>query len=164
VSCCQLPAHLSAACAASFSQTSSAHFARGAPMPRPARSPELSILRLQAYRPQADETVGETGPFGPRERRGRRPLQTFSAEQGSQGSPRAQSPRPLQTFSAERGSQGSPRGANAGGAATSSGELGVPGAPASRECRRHSPTKQSGEYRARTGDLLVANQALSQLS
>ena len=26
------------------------------------------------------------------------------------------------------------------------------------------PNKQSGEYRARTGDLLVANQALSQLS
>ena len=38
------------------------------------------------------------------------------------------------------------------------------GPPPSGECRRHSQTKQSGEYRARTGDLLVANQALSQLS
>jgi hypothetical protein len=37
-------------------------------------------------------------------------------------------------------------------------------APAERKRRRRLPTKQSGEYRARTGDLLVANQALSQLS
>jgi hypothetical protein len=37
-------------------------------------------------------------------------------------------------------------------------------APAERKCRRHLQTNQSGEYRARTGDLLVANQALSQLS
>ena len=29
---------------------------------------------------------------------------------------------------------------------------------------KHQPEKNSGEYRARTGDLLVANQALSQLS
>jgi hypothetical protein len=36
-------------------------------------------------------------------------------------------------------------------------------APAERKCRRHLQTKV-GEYRARTGDLLVANQALSQLS
>jgi hypothetical protein len=37
-------------------------------------------------------------------------------------------------------------------------------APAKRKGRRPLPTKKSGEYRARTGDLLVANQALSQLS
>ena len=37
-------------------------------------------------------------------------------------------------------------------------------APAERKCRRHLQTKIGGEYRARTGDLLVANQALSQLS
>src|SRR5439155_18367848 len=30
--------------------------------------------------------------------------------------------------------------------------------------QRPTPTKQSGEYRARNGDLLVANQAISQLS
>ena len=30
--------------------------------------------------------------------------------------------------------------------------------------RLRKPTKRGGEYRARTGDLLVANQALSQLS
>ena len=36
-----------------------------------------------------------------------------------------------------------------------------PSEPAARQSRRR---KQSGEYRARTGDLLVANQALSQLS
>ena len=30
--------------------------------------------------------------------------------------------------------------------------------------RQHYSTKVGGEYRARTGDLLVANQALSQLS
>ena len=30
--------------------------------------------------------------------------------------------------------------------------------------RLHSRAKDGGEYRARTGDLLVANQALSQLS
>ena len=41
---------------------------------------------------------------------------------------------------------------------------GALGPPARRECQRHSPTKLGGEYRARTGDLLVANQALSQLS
>ena len=41
---------------------------------------------------------------------------------------------------------------------------GACGAPAERECRGHSQTKPGGEYRARTGDLLVANQALSQLS
>jgi hypothetical protein len=29
---------------------------------------------------------------------------------------------------------------------------------------KFQPEKNSGEYRARTGDLLVANQALSQLS
>ncbi len=44
-----------------------------------------------------------------------------------------------------------------------SGEAG-PRAPAERKRRRRLPTRQSGEYRARTGDLLVANQALSQLS
>ena len=36
--------------------------------------------------------------------------------------------------------------------------------PSRAQRPRHSRTKQSGEYRARTGDLLVANQALSQLS
>ena len=41
---------------------------------------------------------------------------------------------------------------------------GARGAPPSRKCRRHLPTNLGGEYRARTGDLLVANQALSQLS
>ena len=35
--------------------------------------------------------------------------------------------------------------------------------PAPRSAKR-AASKQSGEYRARTGDLLVANQALSQLS
>src|SRR5262245_31111116 len=37
----------------------------------------------------------------------------------------------------------------------------APGEPASAQCARFN---RSGEYRARTGDLLVANQALSQLS
>ena len=37
-------------------------------------------------------------------------------------------------------------------------------APAERKRRRRLPAKLGGEYRARTGDLLVANQALSQLS
>src|SRR5437667_5553301 len=42
------------------------------------------------------------------------------------------------------------------------GELGLlgPSEPASAQCARF----KYGEYRARTGDLLVANQALSQLS
>jgi hypothetical protein len=39
--------------------------------------------------------------------------------------------------------------------------LARPACSASRAVRR---TKRGGEYRARTGDLLVANQALSQLS
>jgi hypothetical protein len=38
------------------------------------------------------------------------------------------------------------------------------GVPSERKRRRRLPTKIGGEYRARTGDLLVANQALSQLS
>jgi hypothetical protein len=43
------------------------------------------------------------------------------------------------------------------------------GRQAARACRAAAPThvsaqKAGGEYRARTGDLLVANQALSQLS
>ena len=33
-----------------------------------------------------------------------------------------------------------------------------------RDLRRHACQIRGGEYRARTGDLLVANQALSQLS
>ena len=37
-------------------------------------------------------------------------------------------------------------------------------APGASIGQRPMPNKQSGEYRARTGDLLVANQALSQLS
>ena len=35
---------------------------------------------------------------------------------------------------------------------------------ASQQCESYSEAKSGGEYRARTGDLLVANQALSQLS
>jgi hypothetical protein len=38
------------------------------------------------------------------------------------------------------------------------------GCPSERKRQGVCKTKQSGEYRARTGDLLVANQALSQLS
>src|SRR6476659_9730375 len=41
------------------------------------------------------------------------------------------------------------------------GPLGIPGEPRMPEAFAN---EQSGEYRARTGDLLVANQALSQLS
>ena len=41
---------------------------------------------------------------------------------------------------------------------------GLRGPREGRVGQRPTPTKQSGEYRARTGDLLVANQALSQLS
>ena len=54
---------------------------------------------------------------------------------------------------------------SAGGVGPTVGRgAGVEGPPRSGGCRRHPKTKQSGEYRARTGDLLVANQALSQLS
>src|SRR4029450_8984811 len=41
---------------------------------------------------------------------------------------------------------------------------GVFGPPPRKGPRQSHACKQSGEYRARTGDLLVANQALSQLS
>ena|SRR5215471_15265997 len=41
---------------------------------------------------------------------------------------------------------------------------GALGPPAEAGARQSRASKQSGEYRARTGDLLVANQALSQLS
>ena len=34
----------------------------------------------------------------------------------------------------------------------------------SQQCESYGEAKSGGEYRARTGDLLVANQALSQLS
>ena len=43
------------------------------------------------------------------------------------------------------------------------GELGLSGVP-SEPGARQSRALSNGEYRARTGDLLVANQALSQLS
>jgi len=46
----------------------------------------------------------------------------------------------------------------------SSAGAGVSGVPRRRKAGGLAQTKQSGEYRARTGDLLVANQALSQLS
>ena len=49
-------------------------------------------------------------------------------------------------------------------AAAISGELGLSGGPSEPGARQSRASKQSGEYRARTGDLLVANQALSQLS
>jgi len=45
-----------------------------------------------------------------------------------------------------------------------SGRAGVSGVPARPGARQSRAFNDGGEYRARTGDLLVANQALSQLS
>ena len=101
------------------------------------------LLLRRLRRTHGHQLFGELGVSGvPSEPR--RPMAVaFTAERGFQGSPRGgeASMRPLQTCRA-----GGCRG---------------PSEAARAQCPRF---KQSGEYRARTGDLLDANQALSQLS
>src|SRR5919108_2244488 len=61
------------------------------------------------------------------------------------------------------GLRGPRRGSGASIAPLTVAEPGVSGVPGEAAARQSRRLKESGEYRARTGDLLVANQALSQL-
>ena len=124
------------------------------------RPSELTAARALSPDPLRSLTRGATKPRSVRSRVSLESLGALPLDQASDPMDLARSSQagPFKTFD-----PGAPRRQNASTSTRVFCEAGQR-APAERKRRRRLPAKLGGEYRARTGDLLVANQALSQLS